>query len=289
MKGIALGTVQFGINYGISNTKGQIDKKEVEQMLDYAYEREVKTLDTARIYGESEKVIGEYLKKSGKKFTIVTKIKPLDSNLNEGEALKEAEESVLQSLKTLGCDQVETILLHDSHGIREYPALMTFLQKLKKRGLCKKIGISGYDSEDDKELFHQLDVLQYPCNLFDHNLIGLDVDNELFIRSVFLQGLFFLDYDTIMYKVPEALPYIKELNVICSYYDIRIDELAMGFCKERMGNAALLLGVNSIEQLKYNLELYHRIDLNIDIIKRVLSVFQNVPKEVINPSLWKKR
>ena len=55
---IALGTVQFGLKYGIGNIKGRTNSVEVSKILDSAYSHGVRVVDTAQAYGESEKVLG---------------------------------------------------------------------------------------------------------------------------------------------------------------------------------------------------------------------------------------
>lgn len=71
MSRLALGTVQFGMSYGISNTAGQVPQDEVAKILDYCKANGIDTLDTARGYGESEAVIGQF---DLSPFKIVTKL-----------------------------------------------------------------------------------------------------------------------------------------------------------------------------------------------------------------------
>ena len=62
-KKLVLGTTQFGLSYGINNKVGQVSNNEVVRILDYAYEKGLDVLDTAPVYGNSEKLIGDYFKK----------------------------------------------------------------------------------------------------------------------------------------------------------------------------------------------------------------------------------
>jgi len=59
---IVLGTVQFGLDYGINNIHGQVSEDESFSILKFAWEHGIDTLDTAHSYGNSEKVIGNYIK-----------------------------------------------------------------------------------------------------------------------------------------------------------------------------------------------------------------------------------
>ena len=51
---IILGTAQFGLDYGINNQNGKVSDKDVDQILNYAFESGIKELDTASSYGNSE-------------------------------------------------------------------------------------------------------------------------------------------------------------------------------------------------------------------------------------------
>mgnify|MGYP001285447175 CR=1 FL=1 len=72
---LILGTVQFGLNYGINNSLGQLPKTSIFEILDYAYANGIKILDTAESYGNSQEIIGEFIKSNPKKkFKIITKL-----------------------------------------------------------------------------------------------------------------------------------------------------------------------------------------------------------------------
>ena len=70
---LILGTVQFGLNYGINNSKGKPSQEEVKKVLDFASDKGINNLDTAESYGDSYEVIGNYHKSSRSKFKIHTK------------------------------------------------------------------------------------------------------------------------------------------------------------------------------------------------------------------------
>lgn len=73
---MTLGTVQLGLNYGIANNEGKPDEEKAFRILDSALASGVNCIDTAAIYGDSEKVIGKYLADSytrRSEISIVTK------------------------------------------------------------------------------------------------------------------------------------------------------------------------------------------------------------------------
>ena len=88
MSKLVLGTVQFGLNYGINNSNGKPTKQNVFKILSYAYENGIRYLDTAELYGNAHDIIGEFHKKNpSKKFNIITKLphhfnEDIDSKIN---------------------------------------------------------------------------------------------------------------------------------------------------------------------------------------------------------------
>ena len=79
MAKLCLGTVQFGMNYGVNNQIGrQPTWQESFEMLDYALENGIDTIDTARAYGDAEIVLGEYFKNRKDKKNMLKLFQNLD-------------------------------------------------------------------------------------------------------------------------------------------------------------------------------------------------------------------
>ena len=58
---LAIGTAQFGMPYGIANRNGKVQADEISAILDSACFKGINTIDTAKAYGISEKIIGDYI------------------------------------------------------------------------------------------------------------------------------------------------------------------------------------------------------------------------------------
>ena len=84
---IILGTVQFGLDYGINNKEGRPTYETIKEILDLAHTKKIIFLDTAEAYGNSHEIIGEYHANSNNKFKVTTKFsslrKDLPSNISE--------------------------------------------------------------------------------------------------------------------------------------------------------------------------------------------------------------
>ncbi|WP_313130838.1 aldo/keto reductase [Stutzerimonas nitrititolerans] len=192
---LALGTAQFGLNYGISNSSGKISKENAVDLLSYARCNGVETLDTAIAYGDSEQALGN-IGVAG--WQVITKLPALPEG--EGDIESWVERQLQGSLSRLGVSNVYGLLLHRPQQLleRSGPALIHALERLKQQGLVEKIGASIYQPEELDSLVDimGLDLIQAPLNVFDRRLIDSgwlarlkDQGAEVHVRSVFMQGL----------------------------------------------------------------------------------------------------
>ncbi len=166
MSKLALGTVQFGLDYGITNQSGQVTIKEVKSILDFAKENGIDALDTASGYGNSEKVLGEV---GVDNYHIITKTISLKNGVDR------VIDGFYQSLDDLSQKQVEGLLIHNIQDIenKQFNVLFNKLNELKQQGLIKKIGFSTYTPEQVNFLLENFDfnIIQVPFNVFDTRLI----------------------------------------------------------------------------------------------------------------------
>jgi aryl-alcohol dehydrogenase-like predicted oxidoreductase len=192
---LALGTVQFGLDYGVANRDGMVSQDEASRILRFAMERGIDTLDTAAAYGDSESVLGAV---NVHGWRIVSKLPPV---VPDGTSVAEwAVDSVNRTLARLGQRNLYGLLLHRPAQLLEKngEALYLALQRLKQEGIVSKIGVSIYGPDDLDTLCRHfdLDLVQAPFSVVDRRLISSgwmrrlkERGVELHARSAFLQGL----------------------------------------------------------------------------------------------------
>ena len=188
---LCLGTVQFGLSYGITNQTGHVSEEEVRQILNLAVSSGINLFDTAHAYGNAEKVLGSCL-------PAVTS-RRIISKLPARAPVQSWEESLITSLQRLKVPKLHGLLLHRSSDLIEHygKALLDWLESLRDRGLVDRIGISIYDSSELEGLpLDRMQMVQLPLSIYDQRLIrdgtvsylherGISVH----VRSVLLQGL----------------------------------------------------------------------------------------------------
>ena len=203
---LALGTVQFGLPYGIANQIGQVSRGEVGKILVLARESGIDTLDTAIAYGDSEACLGSV---GAHGFKVVTKLPALpDSVANVGTWVTDQIQNSLQRLKV---DSVYGLLLHRSEQLVGESGRETInaLERLKSDGIVQKIGVSIYAPSELDAVMQacSIDLVQAPFNLIDRRLLTSgwlqrlhDQGVEVHARSAFLQGLLLMKQEAIPEK-----------------------------------------------------------------------------------------
>lgn len=192
---LALGTVQFGLPYGVANTGGRVSPELVSVILDHAQARGIDTLDTAIAYGESEAVLGKVGVRS---WNTITKLPGVPGDcIDVGQWVRD---QVHQSIERLGVSQLHGVLLHRPEQLlgEMGGALNDAMQSLKAQGMTRKIGVSVYTPQELARLakLNVFDIVQAPLNILDRRLVDSGwvarlrrEGTEIHIRSVFLQGL----------------------------------------------------------------------------------------------------
>jgi aryl-alcohol dehydrogenase-like predicted oxidoreductase len=290
---LMLGTVQFGLNYGIANRAGQPTFDDVKAILRCVHEQGINCIDTAAGYGTSEEVLGRALAELdlAGQFIIVTKVKHLPDGLSVRKSEQHVEESVLNSLKRLRVEVLPVCLFHVEKNV----GYVNALQKLKERGIVRHIGVSistppGAERALDTGL---VDALQIPTNVLDDRYASVWTAAKqkgvaLFARSIYLQGLLLMtDADTPP-ALAEVIPIRRQLASLATQSGISMTELAMRYVLSIPELTSVLIGVDSVSQARENIALGARGPLSADLLAAIRQTVPALPEAVLNPILWNK-
>jgi aryl-alcohol dehydrogenase-like predicted oxidoreductase len=290
---ITLGTVQFGLNYGIANTEGKPSYEKAREIVSAAYENGITSFDTAAAYGDSEKVLGKILQdlKIKDKVKVVSKVSPVkELNLSRKEAESAITRSVEKSLQRLGIEQLAACLFHREEDY-EY---IDILRKLESKGLTAGSGVS-LDSPKycEKVLENEVKYLQLPYNIFDHRFDAFWQKAEasgitIFTRSVYLQGLLLMPEDKIKQDLKRVIPVRRQLEDIAAECDIDMPELCMRYVLCNTAISSVLTGVDSKEQLLQNVNLFKKGPLPDELLRKIKDTVPDFPENIIRPNKWKK-
>ena len=257
-KKLILGTVQLGLDYGINNSTGKPSKEESIALLSKAYELGIRILDTAEGYGDANEIIKEYhFLHPQNKFDVITKKSFQDDGGFEDDYFHKLNQS-------LSIQSLFAFLFHNFKSFAEDPERLKFLIRAKKRGDIKKIGVSIYTNEELKKVIEneKIDLIQVPFNLLDNKsqrgalLKTAKEKNKIIqVRSIFLQGLFYKDTESLPEKLKTLFPYLNEIKQLKDNYQISTEQLCLNYAFQSANIDLVTVGIDSKEQLINNVEL----------------------------------
>lgn len=289
MKGLApltLGTVQFGLNYGISNPRNDlVPFQEVEKILLRAQELNISFLDTANPYGMSEEVIGKFHLKYKKYFPIISKL--------QASTAADANNIFRQGLQKLNIDKYHGYLIHRFEQYMENQEIFTVLLENKKQGYVDKVGFSLYYPEELDYLLNHgvpIDIVQIPFSIFDQRfskyLPILQKKNiEVHVRSVFLQGLLFKTVSKLDSFFEPIKQKIRTVQKLAQKENIPIHALCLNYARLTIGINYVVIGVHTAEQFELNYYSEQYID-KVKAIYTELSKFSDKNDSMIIPTFW---
>jgi uncharacterized protein len=283
---LILGTVQFGLDYGINNPAGKPTKEQVFQIFEAAAKAGISVLDTADVYGNASELIGEFFANSSTRFDINTKFK-----VEEGKTI---EAQLHNSLQLLNTNTVNVYFFHRFDEMLEFPETLKELENLKSQNLIKKIGVSVYGNDEFEIAVNtpEIDAIQLPFNLLDNysqrgELLkqAKQKGKEIQVRSVFLQGLFFKERNNYPEYLSPLKPYMQTIQQIGAASNTSMEALALSYALLQPEIDNVLIGVDTLEQLNTNLS-HANTTLSAESISRINAI-KVAETELLYPKNWK--
>jgi aryl-alcohol dehydrogenase-like predicted oxidoreductase len=284
---LCLGTAQFGLDYGINNTRGKIPQHEVSEILSFAHDNGVIALDTASAYGNCESVLGEAITDTGKNFQIITKY-PVDTETRPLQWIN-------TSLESLKIERLHGYLFHNYSIFQEHADYIDDFVKVREMEKSEKIGFSlYYPSEAEYILKNNVpcDIVQVPYSIFDQRFAYLFTELkshgiDIYVRSVFLQGLFFIDPDKLDDSFDSIKSILREINRLAEEHSISIAALCLAFAYYNQDVSYIVIGVDSLNNLKNNVACCKSLK-SINIPYGYFEKFAVSDENIILPFNWRK-
>ena len=286
---LCLGTVQFGLPYGVTNQGRQVPEDEVSRILALAAASGIELLDTAQAYGTAETLLGRCWPSRAPR-RLVSKLSP-------GVGRENWEACLIASMDRLRAQTLDGFLLHRPSDLLETDGeeLLNWLEGLRERRLVKRIGISIYDATDlDGLPLDRLQLVQLPLSVYDQRLVRdgtiaklLDLGIAVHVRSVLLQGL--------LLQPPQHWP--DHLSAAFRQHHVRWMQFlhqkgvtplvgALDFVRGCEGVEAVLCGVVSRRQLVEVMESWSYLNWSVEETSEKWA-WEN-PMD-IDPRLWPPR
>lgn len=295
---LCLGTVQFGMDYGIFNQQ-RPNREDAVKCLEYAVSNGITAIDTATAYGEAEQVVGDFLAKNPtKKNDLFISTKMLPNILDDYESKdykKIIRQNLQNSLKCMHRDYIDAYLLHSArYAFRD--DILTALYEMEKEGLAKKVGVSVYEPAEALACFKSkfVDFIQLPYSILDHRMKEAGVFDsqlkgtcEIHSRTAFVKGLVKLNVNEIPDYLASAKPIIARLDKISKETGYSRIELAINYVKREKNISHLVIGVRNINQLSEDMKIFNR-EIPQQVLNKIDEEFAGIDANIVVPSLWKK-
>ena len=288
---LALGTAQFGMQYGIANSDIKLGLDDIYKILETAKNNGIDTLDTAFRYGESEKNLGRV---GAKNWKVISKLHSLD--INTKNVYESTNEIVEKSLSNLKIENLEALLIHDVNLLKQDYGdnVWRALENLKQDRVINKLGISIYQPDDLNILYDRYDfnIIQCPISVLDRRINRSDLlsrinqdGKELHARSIFLQGLLLMNSSERPRKFNKWKSLWQTWENWLDQNGISALEACISYVYKLKEVKQVIVGVDSLSQLNEiissiktigksnNLNLPSELDIEDDLI--------------LNPSNWK--
>jgi len=287
MSKLVLGTVQFGLDYGISNSRGKVPENEINVILQNAYTSGIRILDTASAYGNSEEVISKSQATIGKEFSIISKY-PVNADLPPYTWID-------TSLSKLNRTSLYGYMFHNFEIYRKHPEFVDDLVKIKESNKAEKIGYSLYLPQEAETILKNnspCDIIQIPYNIFDQRFQYLLPDLkkrniEIHVRSIFLQGLFFMKIDSLSNFFDPVKEKLVKLHKYADEKKVRMQDLCLGFVNSNPCIDHIVFGVDSLNNFSENITSYETIK-NHNFYYNDLKYLREENEDILLPGKWRK-
>jgi aryl-alcohol dehydrogenase-like predicted oxidoreductase len=284
---LALGSAQFGMDYGVSNSTGKPSQNVLSDVLQVAQSANIQIIDTASLYGDAEFCLGNELA-GDDYFRFITKLPDLTAVDRESQVV----ELFLESLHKLRKESLYAILLHRAENLLQNNSDIIYkaLLKLKEQGLVDKIGFSSYFPGQVHAITtrYDVDIVQIPMNILDQRFVETQCieylkqkNIEIFARSAFLQGLLLMDESHIPAGLHSKMHLLTKYFELTDSHDSSKLELALDFLKNQKDIDYVVVGVQSKNQLQELVSLWDNPMLGINYSE--LSIQD---EELLLPQNW---
>lgn len=249
-----LGTVQFGLAYGVSNVGGKVLESEAARILDVARGHGIALLDCAAAYGDAEEVLAR-LNARGRGFGLITKTQPLSQAGSVEAVLARAERSI-----TLLGAPLDTLMVHHARDLAGDAGAQLWrgITAFKSSGLVRRTGISAYHADDPLALAQRFspDVMQVPVSILDQRLVRDGTlatlaarGVEVHARSIFLQGAIFLEPSRLPARLSHCAAALEAFHNRLSGLGLSPLAAALSFIQKVPGVGRIVVGVTSASEL----------------------------------------
>jgi aryl-alcohol dehydrogenase-like predicted oxidoreductase len=154
------------------------------------------------------------------------------------------------------------------------------LLKLRARGLVERVGCSTTTASATRTIIGSglAEAVQFPASVLDRRFSRPEIAGaarssgmEVFARSVYLQGLVLLPDATTPEDLRRVIPARRRIAELARDAGIPLAELALRYVLGLRDPTSILVGVDSVDQMRANLALFAKGPLPPDLMRAVVA------------------
>ncbi|MCE7063197.1 aldo/keto reductase [Dyadobacter sp. CY343] len=295
---IAFGGVEIGMPYGIgvAGREDMLSEKDAVHLLHAAQEQGINFFDTARLYGESEAIMGKAFEHRRSEIVLATKCAHFRKG---GKMLPDSEtkpfilNSLQQSLEMLRTDYLDVFMLHQADAeILQNEVIAEVFSDLKQKNIIKATGASTYSTEETRLAIDSgnWDMIQLPFNLMDQRQgeffkIASENGVGLVIRSVLMKGLLSDRGKNLHPALADVERHIQGYHALTGGQFPDLPTLATQFALSFNEVSSVLVGIDKMEYLHKALATANGHYLDEPIMKEAKNLVYPNP-EFLNLPHW---
>ena len=290
---ISLGTVEIGMDYGIAASRP--DESEAARLLHRALDIGVNFIDTARVYGEAEAIIGRAIAERRNEFVLVSKVLSCEGEALPADALRtRVRDSVHESLRLLRTDFIDVLMIHSAPlAVIQRGEVLGVLQELKSEGAIRAIGASVYGEETALAAIAAggYDCLQIAYNVLDRRpeprlfAAAETADVGLVARSVLLKGALTDRYRHLPEGLSDLNAAVERMAQLAGGGMAALPEFAYRYVLSQPWLQSALVGAGNIEELEAAVRFEEMGPLSPQMIGAVHGIPMPDPF-YLNPGNW---
>ena len=294
---VTLGTAELGMDYGFRGSEHyrQPDPQAATRIVHRALELGINLIDTARLYGTSEELIGKALKDWPGEVVIASKVRiPDDVPAGSNQLRQTILGSIEASLTALQLETIDLMQIHSiTHAILRDDEVWRTLEGARQAGKIRFLGASSYGEEVPLTALENdhIKTLQVPFNALDRRAMprvfpgAVQRRVGILVRSAFLRGVLTSQVNSL----PERLAPVRDaaLRILAQARNTvqSLSEMALRFCLSFNEISSVIIGVRSVQELESNVADAEKGALPPEQVDQLCQV--SVPDErLLDPQNW---
>lgn len=303
MSEVAFGGVEIGVPYGIGvhSEADMLAEQDAIELLDKAVDRGINFFDTARLYGESERIMGRAFADRRDKVVLASKcrhFRQADGKLIPPSDVKRfVRDSLQESLTQLKTDYIDLYMVHYADreilGMEEVAAVFS---SLRDEGVVRAIGVSVYKAEETELAISSgvWDAIQLPFNLMDqshgvHFPKAQERGVGVIVRSVLMRGMLTDRVKDLHPALGNIERHIQQYRVLSANAGFDgLPQFATQFALSHDAVSSVLVGIDKVAYLEDAIASASGAYLSEELLAQVQKMGYPQP-ESLNLAEWDKK